>query len=126
GADDQPVGVELAPAVERDVGERRRRRDGRVDVARNERELVLERQVVEQDLADRLRRRNRLGVLRQRDEFGYGDARRLTALAGDRRDDVGRLRRGLRGLLRRRLLRVQHGNQTGEREGCCWGCPFHR
>ena len=97
-ADHEAVGVQLAPAGERHVGERRGPRNGGVGVARNQQELALEVQVVPQHLADRLRDRRRLGVGRERDEIGYGEPRRRGPFAADRDADLG-------GLLRRRLLR---------------------
>ncbi len=124
GADDEAVGVQLAPAVERDISERRGRGNAGIDVARDERELALEHQVVEQHLTDLLRHRDRFGVFRQRDEIGHRDARRLAAFAADRRDHVGGLRRRLRRLLWRWLLRVGGGDQGRESDGK--ECPFHR
>jgi len=54
--DDDTVGVQLTPPVERDVRKRGGRRDGGVDIARDQRKLPLEVQVVPQDAADGVRR----------------------------------------------------------------------
>ena len=87
-ADDEAVGAELAPAIERHVVERARRRDRRVGVARNQVELALEVQIVPEHLADRLRSRRCLGVGRERDEVGHRVLRRRARLAGDAQFDL--------------------------------------
>ena len=92
-ADDEAVGVQLAPAVERDVAERGGLGNRAVDVARDERELALEVEVVPQHLADRLRGGDRFGVGRQRDEVGNREPRRDAAFAADGGRDFGRLLR---------------------------------
>jgi hypothetical protein len=82
-----------------------------VDVARNQRELALEREIVEQDLSEGLRDGERLGILGQRDEIRHGEPR-CAIFAGDGRRDLGRLLR----LRRRRLLRRLLGaSRCGER-----------
>src|SRR5262245_4093354 len=109
-ADDEAVGVQLAPAIERDVGQRCRRRNRRVDIARNQTELALEIQVVEEHLADRFRNRHRFRVLGERNEFGNGKSRRSTTFTRNRRGEL----RGLLRLLWRRLLLLRR-RLLGER-----------
>ncbi len=115
GSDDESVGVQLAPAVERNVAERRGFRDRGVDVAGNEQEFAFVVQVVPQHLADDARDRRGLGVRRRRHEIRYRQTGRLAGLTGDRSRDFGRLLRGRWRLWRLLLQREDRQRRREER-----------
>ena len=81
-ADQQGVGVELLPTVQRHLVERGRLRDRTVRIPRNHVVLLLELQIVPDHLADDLRRRLRLRIVGQRNERRHRELRRQ---ARDRR-----------------------------------------
>ena len=124
-ADDQALGAELAPAIERHGVDRRRHRDRGVGVARHHVELALEVEVGPQHLADRGGDRLALGIGRRGEEVGHGELRLAAADAGDRADAFARLL--LSGRRRGRLLRRRaghcgnrddaHGNRRAQADG---------
>ena len=98
GTDDDAVGIQLPPAVKRHIGHRSGRRDRGVRVARDQRELALEVQIVPQHLRDRLRGIDGLGVFGEGDEVWHGQAWRRARLTGEYEGHgVGLARTGLAG-----------------------------
>ena len=98
---DDPVGAQLAPAVELDRVGRRCLLDRPIGVARNHVELALEREIVPQNLRDELGRFDRFLVGRQRDEIRNGVVCGRTRFPADLDADFRLTRRRS---LRRRCL----------------------
>jgi hypothetical protein len=111
GSEDDGIGAQLAPRVERDLFRRARDRNGRVRVARNHVELALEVQVIPQHLTERFRGIRHVG--RERYEIGHRVPRRRAGFAAD---DQLNLRRLLR-RRRRRCLRHLGGHDDDRARG---------
>jgi len=82
------VGIQLAPTWEGNVGRGLRLRDGSVRVARNQIELALERQVIEEHLSHQLGGRYGLCVLRQRHKIRHRIVKGSADVAADFDIDV--------------------------------------
>ena len=90
-ADQETVSAQLAPAVERHIGQRARRRNRCVGVARDQVELPLERQVLPEHRRDGAGGRRGLGIRRQREEIGHGVLGWCARFPGDAQLDLGLL-----------------------------------
>ncbi len=125
GADNQPLGVDFLPPLERHLLNGSRPRDRAQDVPRNHVELFLVREIVPQHVGDRLGCAHDLRLFAERYEFGDRHPRRAFRIArADDDADAARLRRLL--LCWWWILRGQRDNRAERQQGSQKFHGFHQ